>query len=239
MLDGLFHQAIELQQAIYVSVQQRISAFAETGDWSNLATFLPTVLVLGAVHAATPGHNKTVLATYFVGSRSGLGRSIAISFVMSLTHVATAVIIVLLAIPVVRITLGAAGETPFLMYLSRSALIAFGFWLIYRGFRPKRADSHSAGEGWLVGFASGLVPCPLTLFAMSYAVVKGVTVAGLAFAATMMVGILATTSLVALAAVGAGQHADYLLGERAARRMRYVQIAAGVLLIAISLSELG
>lgn len=48
---------------------------------------------------------------------------------------------------------------------------------------------------------AGLVPCPLTLFAMFYALARGVPEAGLMFAVAMMLRILATLAVVALLTV--------------------------------------
>jgi nickel/cobalt exporter len=49
----------------------------------------------------------------------------------------------------------------------------------------------------MVGVVAGLVPCPLTLFAMVVALGRGVPEAGLTFAAAMMVGVGLTLAAVA------------------------------------------
>lgn len=74
-------------------------------------------------------------------------------------------------------------------------MLVIGVWLVFRAWCGRR---HVHGEGITVGIAAGLVPCPLTLFAMFYALSRGVPAAGLAFAGAMMLGILGTLSLVAL-----------------------------------------
>src|SRR5207248_2229142 len=74
-------------------------------------------------------------------------------------------------------------------------LVAIGLWLILRAWRGR---SHPHGEGLAVGFVAGLVPCPLTLFAMFFALSRGVPEAGLVFAAAMMLGVLTTLAIVAL-----------------------------------------
>ncbi|WP_352907166.1 hypothetical protein [Mesorhizobium sp. M0816] len=44
---------------------------------------------------------------------------------------------------------------------------------------------------------AGLIPCPLTLFVMSFAMLRGVPGAGILFAITMMLGVALTLSSVA------------------------------------------
>ncbi|WP_352759250.1 hypothetical protein [Mesorhizobium sp. M0217] len=45
---------------------------------------------------------------------------------------------------------------------------------------------------------AGLIPCPLTLFVMTFAISRGVPGAGILFAITMMVGVALTLSSVAV-----------------------------------------
>lgn len=78
-------------------------------------------------------------------------------------------------------------------------------------FRP--AHSHGAGEGVAVAMMAGLIPCPLTLFVMSFAISRGVPVAGVLFAVVMMLGVMLTLSLTALAAVLFRQQVTRLLVE--------------------------
>ncbi|WP_435053078.1 hypothetical protein [Mesorhizobium australicum] len=48
---------------------------------------------------------------------------------------------------------------------------------------------------------AGLAPCPLTLFVMTFAIVRGVPVAGLLFAGTMMIGVAITLCGVAVLSI--------------------------------------
>jgi ABC-type nickel/cobalt efflux system permease component RcnA len=60
---------------------------------------------------------------------------------------------------------------------------------------------HHEREGYSVGIAAGLIPCPLTLFVMIAAVALGVPAAGLAFAAAMMLGVALTLGSLAAGVV--------------------------------------
>ena len=117
-------------------------------------------IVFGAVHALTPGHGKTILATYVVGARLAALRALAVAGVLALTHVGTAVLLALAAAPIVTITLGGAGRTPILENISRGLLAAIGLWFLVRAFRGR---IHEHREGITVAVIAGLVPCPLTL----------------------------------------------------------------------------
>jgi ABC-type nickel/cobalt efflux system permease component RcnA len=55
-------------------------------------------------------------------------------------------------------------------------------------------------DGTTLAFVTGLIPCPLTTFIMSYALARGMLVAGLAVTAAMTVGMIATIGGIALGA---------------------------------------
>src|SRR5215204_423940 len=93
------------QRWINTAITADLSAFTATRSWTALAPVLPLGIVFGAAHALTPGHGKTVLATYLVGSRLAVLRGIAVAGALSVTHIGSAVIIALIAAPLVTRTL--------------------------------------------------------------------------------------------------------------------------------------
>jgi ABC-type nickel/cobalt efflux system permease component RcnA len=231
---------IDVQRDIYLAFAGHIKTFAQDGNWGPLAAFLPMGIVFGAVHAMTPGHSKSVLATYLTGSSAGVGRSLMVSLALSFTHVTVAVLIALLALPLVSIALGSVGRAPLLEDVSRGLLGLIGLWMLWRAFG--HADHvHGAREGAAFGFMAGLIPCPLTLFVMTFAMARGVPEAGFAFAVTMMAGVAATLSLVAVAAVSFRRQMIRLLETRPrliAILTRSIEAFAGTILITIALREI-
>jgi ABC-type nickel/cobalt efflux system permease component RcnA len=159
------------QRWIHGSLTADLAAFAATRDWAALAAVLPLGVVFGAVHALTPGHGKSVLASYLVGSRLAAVRSVAVAGVLALTHVGSAVVLALVASSLITRTLTGIGRAPRVEDVSQGLLAAIGVWLLWRAWRGR---AHPHGEGLVVGVVAGLVPCPLTLFAMLGALGRGV-----------------------------------------------------------------
>ena len=226
---------VAAQRWIYGSLSGELSAFAATRDWLSLVAVLPLGIVFGAVHALTPGHGKTVLAAYVAGARVAVLRALAVAGVLAVTHVGTAVVLALAAVPLVTMTLGGAGRAPILETVSRGLLAAIGTWFLLRAFRGR---VHEHREGVLVGVIAGLVPCPLTLFAMFFAISRGVPEAGLIFAAAMMGGIALTLGAVALLTVIAREWSVGLVqrhGGSIEKVARVLEGATGIALIWIGL----
>jgi nickel/cobalt transporter (NicO) family protein len=222
---NMLEWAAATQRWIYAALSADLSAFAATRDWTILASVLPVAIVFGAIHALTPGHGKSVLASYLVGSRLAAVRAMAVAGVLSLTHVGSAVVLALLAAPLVTRTLGGIGRAPALEAVSRGMLVAIGLWLVIRAWRGR---GHPEGEGLAVGIVAGLVPCPLTLFAMFFALSRGVPEAGLTFAVAMMLGVGLTLCSVAIVTILARDWLVRLLASHGAAMQRLARLLEGV-----------
>jgi nickel/cobalt exporter len=199
---------------------------------------LPLGIVFGAVHALTPGHGKTVLASYLVGSRLALLRSLAVAGTLAVTHVASAVLLASIGAPLLSRTITGAGRSDILEDVSRGLIAAIGLWLVVRALAGRK---HVHGEGLMVGFVTGLVPCPLTLFVMFFAISRGIPEAGLTFALAMLIGISVTLSAVA-AAVTIGRESVERWADRHGRSIdrlaRLLDGISGALLIVIGIRSL-
>ncbi len=220
-----------IQQRIRDILTAQFANYAAQPDLSLFLWLVPFGIVFGAVHALTPGHSKTVVASYVLGSRLSALKSLAMSGALAFVHVASAVVIALTAVALVKKTIGGAGRAPALEIASGVLLAVLGVWLLVRGMRAK---PHLHNEGILVGVAAGLIPCPLTLFTMVLAQSRGVPEAGVAFAATMMAGVALTLSIVAVATALARDRLIAFLdrhGEPANRALRGFDVAAGALLL--------
>lgn len=119
---------VEFQRDIYLAFADHIKAFAAGTGWTAFLAFLPMGVVFGAVHAMTPGHSKTVLATYLAGSSSGMWRALLVSLALSFTHVTMSVLIVLLSLPLVSVMFGGSGpgSSPILEMASRVCWVLSG-----------------------------------------------------------------------------------------------------------------
>jgi nickel/cobalt exporter len=113
---------------------------------------------LGAVHAATPGHGKTIAAAYIVGARGRPVDALVLGIFVTLSHTSGIVLVAVLA------SLGSAWLIPhrveaYLALLTGALVIAIGVWmLISQRAALRAADSspadpeaaphiHSHGEG--------------------------------------------------------------------------------------------
>jgi nickel/cobalt transporter (NicO) family protein len=137
-----------------------IAASAPGGVGSELSALIatkyltPIVLVLslliaaglGALHAVSPGHGKTVMAAYLVGTRGRARHAIGLALAVTVSHtlgVAVLAVLTLLAsdlLPPERLY-------PILGLASGLTVVAIGAWLLFRRFRQLRLDrAHRASH---------------------------------------------------------------------------------------------
>lgn len=232
MLDLL----VSLQTTIRSGIGSQIDAFAASRDIMALAGMLPLAVIFGMAHALTPGHGKSLLAAYAVGSDLGRLHVIAISMALTLTHIGSAVVLALVANTLVTRTIVGAGQAPALQLVSGILMFAIGAWLILGAVIDRR---HVHGEGIAAGVAAGLIPCPLTLFLMFFAVSRGVPEAGLTFALAMVIGVGIVLALVAVFSVWARVLLLKLVADRPIALQNAVRIVdglAGVVIITLATS---
>lgn len=229
---------IDVQRSIYAALSGDITAYSNSRDITALLAVLPLGIVFGAAHALTPGHSKSVLAAYVLGSGLKPSRALLTSFVLSATHISSAVLLALATNSLVTRSLVGAGRAPSLEWTSRLILVAIGLWLVYRAIR---ARPHVHGEGVAAGFVAGLIPCPLTLFVMTLALSRGAPEAGLAFSVSMLLGVATILGLVAVVSALARDTFVHLFdrhGMAIARVSRGLDAFAGATLMLIAVFEL-
>jgi nickel/cobalt exporter len=190
----------EIQGWLYGTATAELKAVAAGTDPPKLAFSMAIATVFGMLHALMPGHGKTVIVSYYLGRPAHPLAGVATSAVLVLTHVGSAVVLVLAGVIVIRRTIGGAGRAPGIEIASAMLIIAVGLWLLFHALRPV-AHQHAVTDGRVLAFVTGLVPCPLTTFIMVYATAQGIIAAGLLITASMAIGMTVTIAVFALAAV--------------------------------------
>ncbi|HET6381259.1 MAG TPA: High-affinity nickel-transporter [candidate division Zixibacteria bacterium] len=225
--------------AIPGGVADEIPGLPDLGDLgpgAALAGLLAAVLA-GAGHAVSPGHGKTVMAAYLVGSRGRarhallLGAAVTVSHTLGVLLLAAVVLLASDLLPPQRLY-------PVLTAASGVAVTVIGAWLLLacvggwrRRRRHERAHAHghahhhdhdhdhgSVGQvpgvrGLLaIGIAGGLVPSTTALVLLLAAVSAGQPAYGLALALAFGTGMAAVLSGLGLAVV----HGRERLGARLA-----------------------
>jgi ABC-type nickel/cobalt efflux system permease component RcnA len=154
---------------------------------------LGLAVALGGLHAMTPGHGKTLVAAYLIGSRGTVIHAVALGGIVTFTHTASVIVIGVVALLASQFILPNV-LAPALEILSGLLVLYLGVqllgnrWKAYRDGHTHHLYHHEHSEhedhphhhhlpeqvklGDLVtlGISGGLVPCPEALGIMLIAI---------------------------------------------------------------------
>jgi ABC-type nickel/cobalt efflux system permease component RcnA len=186
---------IALQANLHRGALDALKAL-HAGEFGQVPALMALAFGFGLVHALLPGHGKLVLASHYA-VRGGWRDAILASIIVILTHVGSAILIVLSGAAILNRTLAGAGRAPKLETLSHALVVLVGLWLLYRAWRGhQHADDTGAHRsGPLLAFVAGPIPCPLTTFIMTYAIINGAVGAGLILSGAFAAGMIVTVAM--------------------------------------------
>ncbi|MGI8853535.1 MAG: nickel/cobalt transporter [Methyloceanibacter sp.] len=215
-------QIVALQRWLYGSMASGLGDVAG-GQPRAVFVAMAAAILFGAVHALMPGHGKMVLVSYHLGQKTTLAQSIANGSILALTHVGLALVLVLAGFAVISRAFAYGGRTPQFETASGILVALIGTFLLWRALKGSH-DTQTEDGGKTLAVVTGLIPCPLTSFIMSYALARGLLAAGLAVTAAMTLGMIVTIAGVTLTATLARGRFMSLLARTEGWRHRAGQV---------------
>src|SRR6266853_334889 len=99
--------------------------------------------VLGAAHALTPGHGKTIVAAYLVGSRGTLRHAAFLGAVVTFTHTVSVFVLGMATLFLFQYVVPEK-ITQVLGAISGMSIVAIGGWMMYKRFQGvQHAHAHA------------------------------------------------------------------------------------------------
>ncbi len=233
---------------------------ASASDPLMLATALGVAFFLGAAHALTPGHGKTLVAAYLAGSRGRLSDAFYLGGVVTVTHTASVFVLGLATLYAShRISLDRI--YPVLSLISGLLVAGIGAYLLWS--RAIRGSGHSQGHphhdhhhhphdhdhdhdhahpadprpgrGGLLslGVSGGLVPCPEALVVLMLSISIGRVAFGLMILLAFTLGLAAVLIGIGSMMVLAAPAVARLTGE--SRWLRRLPVASAAVVTVVGL----
>jgi ABC-type nickel/cobalt efflux system permease component RcnA len=111
-------------------------------SWSMILIGLLAAFGLGAMHALSPGHGKTIVAAYLVGSRGTANHAMLLGATVTFTHTIS-VFALGLGVLFFQRLVQPERIIPVLGALSGLSIVIVGAWLLYQRTRALLGRSHS------------------------------------------------------------------------------------------------
>lgn len=183
---------------------------------------------LGILHALTPGHGKTIMAAYLVGTRGTRRQALVLGAVVALSHTAGVLLLGAVTLSASRL-ITPERLYPYLSTAAGLIVLGIGVTLLVRrirgrGHRHDQAHGHSherlattTALGWrplvALGLSGGLVPSVSALLLLLGAIHFDRIGLGMVLILAFGFGMAATLVTVGLALVGASRVAQGVAGS--------------------------
>ncbi|HMR29358.1 MAG TPA: hypothetical protein PKA13_01470 [Geminicoccaceae bacterium] len=237
---------LDFQREANRTISQQMRAIRDGRTTAPLMLGLLLAFAYGAIHAAGPGHGKLVVMTYFLSRDAKIGRGLLMGVQIAVMHVLSAIVVVVFADFLLRKGFGGApSEVPAVRFVSYGLILLIGLAMLWRAARRAMQPAHGHhhhhdhacgcgarhGEGGLLSFGVGLVPCTGSVLILLYAMANGILPAGLMLVATIALGMALTMGGLGLLSVLARRFVADRLSGGSGRLAAAVDIAGSVAIV--------
>lgn len=116
------------------------------GGATNLWVFIPTAILLGALHGAEPGHSKTMMAAFIIAIRGTIMQAVLLGVSAAISHS-----LVIWALAALALRFGskwsAESTEPYFQIASGIIILCFALWMFWRTRRDVAAHRHHHHHG--------------------------------------------------------------------------------------------
>lgn len=117
-----------------------IASLIQSGS-TNLLLFIPTAILLGALHGLEPGHSKTMMAAFIIAVRGTVWQAVLLGLAATVSHTA-----IVWAIAIAGLHFGTAWSTettePYLQLVSAVLILGVALWMLWRTWSDQQAAHH-------------------------------------------------------------------------------------------------
>jgi nickel/cobalt exporter len=103
--------------------------------------FVPSAVLLGALHGLEPGHSKTMMAAFIIAVRGTVMQAVLLGLAATLSHTAVVWVIALGGQYFGQQYAGEASE-PYFQLASAALIVGIALWMAWRTWREQHHDHH-------------------------------------------------------------------------------------------------
>jgi ABC-type nickel/cobalt efflux system permease component RcnA len=228
--------------------------------WSVIVPGMLAAFAFGAVHALSPGHGKTLVAAYLVGSRGTPRHAVLLGLMVTFTHTISVFALGLVTLYLSRFVLPET-ITPVLGAISGITIVWVGATLLYRRTvglsaargvaSPQAGLAHRHGDGRVhthvpeevtvggliaLGASGGLVPCPSALVLLLTSVSLGRVGFGLILLVAFSAGLAVVLTGIGLAVLFAKRWLPDSARLARGKALRYLPAASAAFIVCIGIA---
>ncbi|MCL9773738.1 nickel/cobalt efflux protein RcnA [Vibrio methylphosphonaticus] len=111
--------------------------------------FIPSAILLGALHGLEPGHSKTMMAAFIVAVKGTVKQAVMLGLAATISHTAIVWSIAVGGMYISQKFTAEAAE-PWMQLISGGIIVSTGVWMLWRTWSGERAwyNAHSHAHDW-------------------------------------------------------------------------------------------
>lgn len=117
--------------------------------------FVPTAILLGALHGLEPGHSKTMMAAFIIAVRGTVTQAVLLGLAATLSHTAV-VWVIALGGQYLGQRWGGETSEPYFQLASAVIIVGIALWMLWRTWREPRDEHHHHEEAKHVAARDGV-----------------------------------------------------------------------------------
>ena len=115
--------------------------FASLLQQGNAWLFIPSAILLGALHGLEPGHSKTMMAAFIVAVRGTLKQAVLLGLAATVSHTAVVWLVAMAGLWFGR-GWNAQTSEPWFQLISGGLIVLIACWMLARTWRESRSHIH-------------------------------------------------------------------------------------------------
>jgi nickel/cobalt exporter len=101
--------------------------------------FVPSAILLGALHGLEPGHSKTMMAAFIVAIRGTVGQAVLLGLAATVSHTAVVWAVALIGMHFGG-TLNTERTEPYFQLASAVLIVSIALWMLWRAYREHERE---------------------------------------------------------------------------------------------------
>lgn len=122
-----------------------MTEFSTLLQQGNAWLFIPSAMLLGALHGLEPGHSKTMMAAFIVAIRGTLTQAVLLGLSATLSHTAVVWVVAMAGLYFGR-NWDLGTSEPYFQLASAAMIIGVALWMLWRIWRNTHHDHHHAHD---------------------------------------------------------------------------------------------
>ena len=206
-------------------------------DFMSGGLFVISAFVLGAMHALEPGHGKSVMAAFVMGTDAELKDASLLGLTVVFSHVIVVILLGIASIFLIR-ALNVDATHNVMSLIGGVILMGVGFWIVRKYYHPHHHHEHNIDtkKGVIaIGLSTGLIPCPAALAVLLFSIGNNQLYNGLTYVLIFSAGLAISITLLSVLFVkGRGFIQSYMSNTT----INKIPLLSGAIIIIIGLFTL-